>query len=65
MRIVCVECGEPVLQDYCWNEVIGWEHKRYQGGTNHISLRKKTGKLMCSSCMMKLQAGVAAGQMTL
>lgn len=39
-------------------EVNGYEQDRSQGGTNHIELRKRTGKVMCNDCMNRRKAGV-------
>jgi len=65
LKVCCVECGSELNPDTAWHEVTGWEHYRVQGGTNHVALRKRSGKLMCQVCMMKLQSGLSATQMTL
>lgn len=47
-----------------WREVVGWEQKRVQGGTNHIAEREQTGRSMCNPCMILRQSG-RVGQGTL
>lgn len=65
-KLTCDKCGKEVRnEDSCWHEVTGWDRKRVQGGTNHIALRKLTGKVMCFECMTMLQAGLSVGQMAL
>jgi len=64
-KAYCSECGEEISNpdDRAWQEVTGWEKRRAQGGTNHVALRRPTGKFMCTHCMKKLQDGVGSGQL--
>jgi len=58
----CHECGDPITSvNHAWYEVIGWEHPRSQGGTNSVSLRKRTGVVVCESCMLVRQMQVKRG----
>lgn len=61
----CCECDTEVTPKEAHHEVVGWEHDRAQGGTNMVSLRKRTGRVMCNSCMAVKKAGVNPGQATL
>ncbi len=63
----CSTCGSDIDErvDKPWTEVVGWERHRNQGGTNHLALRKPTGRAMCKRCMMKLQAGLDPGQLSI
>jgi len=61
----CVDCDEDVTPRNAWAEVVGWEKTRNQGGTNHVALRKRTGRLMHESCMALRKSKIAAGQGTL
>jgi hypothetical protein len=62
----CRECGRAVRpKENPWTEVVGFERKREAGGTNHVALRKRTGVLICPQCMVRLQAGLDAGQLGL
>lgn len=62
----CSSCGMELTDAMNpWLEVQGWERKRVKGGTNHVALRKQTGKMMCHGCMSKLQAGLSPGQLAL
>jgi hypothetical protein len=67
----CIDCGLPVdpSKSGVYREVSGWEKVRMHGGANSVTLRKETGRLMCSGCgeRRKLDArrGVVSGQTTL
>lgn len=62
----CIECDRPVTpKENPWAEVIGFERKRESGGTNHVALRKRTGRIVCPECMVKMLAGMASGQQSL
>jgi len=62
----CRECGRVVREkENPWTEVTGFERKREAGGTNHVALRKRTGVLICPECMVRLQAGLDAGQLSM
>mgnify|MGYP003576227100 CR=1 FL=1 len=62
----CLECKRPIVDpENAWREVVGFTHHRTQGGDNHVAQRKLTGRLMCKGCMVLLQDGVSAQQMTL
>ena len=59
----CARCGEAIENlATVWMEVLGWEHDRSQGGTNHVALRKRTGRLMHNACMKLEQDGIPSGQ---
>lgn len=32
-------------------EVVGFEADRHQGGTNHVELRRRTGRVWCATCV--------------
>ncbi len=32
-------------------EVVGFEHDRGGGGTNHVELRRRTGVVWCADCV--------------
>jgi hypothetical protein len=60
----CDKCGRIVdeRKETVWNEVIGWEKRRVQGGTNHLALRKPQPNFRCNVCMTKMLEGLDAGQ---
>lgn len=57
----CHRCGTEV-PGRGWREVIGWEQGRNDGGTNHVALRKQTGRVMCAGCMHLAKSGIAFDQ---
>lgn len=63
----CSTCTRDIdeRKEKPWTEVIGWERRRDQGGTNHVAMRKPTGNAICNECMIRLQAGLAPGQLSL
>jgi hypothetical protein len=61
----CTECGKELDQNLpgaWWVQVIGWERKREQGGTNHVALRVQQEVFMCNACMVLRQAGISPKQ---
>lgn len=57
----CDLCGlRPVHEDY--REITGWEKLRAQGGANHITARRETGRLACSECITRMRRGLALNQ---
>lgn len=52
----CSNCNEPV-GNYGYREVVGYEQMRSKGGANQITLRRETGKVLCSGCMSRLKTG--------
>jgi len=62
----CAECDRVIEpKENPWAEVTGFERKRDAGGTNHVAMRRRTGKIICPECMVKLLAGLSAGQQSL
>ena len=62
-KFYCCECETEIVRgSEIWEEVEGFERKRRGGGTNHLALRKPTGRVMCISCMHRAAAGVDRGQ---
>lgn len=67
-RYICSKCGKPLdkePQNLVWQQVVGWEHRRSAGGTNHVALRQTQEIFMCHTCMTRLQAGIPVEQQTL
>jgi hypothetical protein len=64
--MTCAECGEKIESlRGCAFEVVGWEEKRDQGGTNHILWPERTGRVMCPSCKTSKKHGVSPSQLTI
>lgn len=62
----CCECGEPIpSQRGAAFEIKGFEEHRAQGGTNHVLWRERTGRVMCSACVMRKKLNIDPRQMTL
>lgn len=62
---ICQDCGHgPLDLRGCWHEITGYEKDRAQGGTNAVAERKRTGSILCDSCMHKRKLGIASGQGT-
>lgn len=61
---VCDECGKTIDRGLpVWWEVWGWEQERVGGGTNHVALRRRSGRVMCEGCMhVKRGQGPLKGQ---
>lgn len=61
----CDGCGNgpfPSTMPGLFFEITGFEEQRVAGGANKISLRGRTGKLMCASCVRKLKSGISLDQ---
>ena len=60
-------CNRLIDERYetVWRKVSGWEHKRDDGGTNHIALRTPENTFMCDACMTRLRSGVPIEQESL
>lgn len=60
------ECGQPIetLKGTAYEE-IGWVVPRKTGGTHHLMGRRRTGRLLCSGCTIKLMHGITKDQLTL
>jgi hypothetical protein len=43
--------------------VTGWEKKRFQGGTNHVAMRRPLDNYRCIPCMSKTLDGLDPGQL--
>lgn len=66
-KIACSECGNPLnpnAPEGVYEEIVGWDKRRNQGGQNHVRLRKPTGRVMHVSCMTRLLNGIATQQST-
>ena len=59
--VLCA-CGRRISLDNAWQKVIGWEHRRSQGGTNHVALRRPQNEFMCDECMGRERRGINGGQ---
>lgn len=61
----CDDCGRGPLNlsmPGLYFEVYGWEEQRSQGGANKITLRKRTGRVICGGCMADRRAGISRDQ---
>jgi hypothetical protein len=59
----CSDCGEPVSRQYQrWYEITGWERNRPGGGTNHVADRRRSGRVICDSCMHRRKSGISRSQ---
>lgn len=70
MAPACSYCGEPVRPNdpTVWRRVIGWERKGMgpgRRGGSDIVLREQLAEWACSTCVARLQAGVAVRQESL
>lgn len=61
----CCECDKEVAPRAAHHEVLAWEHDRASGGTNTVSLRKRTGRAMCNACMALKKSNINPEQATL
>lgn len=64
----CDGCGNGPLAltaGGVYTQITGWDTKRTAGGTNAVKRRKETGKILCGSCIRKLEQGVSLDQGTL
>lgn len=63
----CVRCAHRIdeRRETYWNSIEAWEKKRASAGSNHVVMKKQTGKAICNACMDRLLAGVSAGQESL
>jgi len=65
----CTRCGVEIPLDTASErlgfQIIGWEQEREAGGTNHVLERRRTGKVICPSCLTNMKAHVSAGQMSI
>lgn len=60
------ECGKEIVSvREAAFEITGFEEPRAAGGTNHVLWKKRTGKVMCPSCVFDRRYGVSSEQMTL
>lgn len=59
---ICVDCKTEQDPRRAWAEVTGWELKRPGGGTNHVALRERTGRVLCNACMTLRRQGINRGQ---
>lgn len=62
--MTCDRCGSEIvtLKGVSY-EITGWEQPREAGGTNHVVERKRTGKIRCSTCTLKVKHGVTDDQL--
>jgi hypothetical protein len=65
--LFCAKCGRSMDEriETVWRQVIGWEKKREQGGTNHLALREPLNQYCCNGCMTLLAAGIDPAQESL
>ncbi|MBA2707202.1 MAG: hypothetical protein H0U59_05295 [Gemmatimonadaceae bacterium] len=63
-QYVCEKCSRVIDERYetVWNQTLGWEKKRMQGGTNHLALRRPQNRFMCHVCMSKILDKMDPGQ---
>lgn len=62
----CLVCGEPTRPSARnLHEIAGFERDRDAGGTNHVIARRRTGRIVCSTCAPRVQSGVPVAQETL
>jgi hypothetical protein len=57
----CCECERP-LERVALYEIVGFERDRAQGGTNHVVARRRTGRVVGSCCVLRVQAGLGEQQ---
>ena len=57
----CVSCGGRVEHVELY-EIVGFEHERAQGGTNHVIARKRTGRVVGDCCAHRVKQGVPIEQ---
>lgn len=55
--VPCSYCSANIDPASAYQEVVGWEAKRGQGGTNALRCRKPQQKWACASCVNADQKG--------
>lgn len=64
--MVCCECGTEMQSTRgAAFEITGFERERKQGGTNHVLWREPTGRVMCSTCVIRKTHGIIPGQLSI
>jgi hypothetical protein len=62
----CSGCGKGIPRGHSrWYGITGYERPRQEGGTNAVSLRRRTGRVLCLACKAKLDAGISLDQSSL
>jgi hypothetical protein len=62
----CAKCDKAITSTReSAYEIKGWEKARAAGGTNHVLFRERTGRVMCSTCLIAKTYGVSDDQLTL
>lgn len=59
----CDDCGRsyPMNLEHAF-QVIGYEKPRKGGGANQIIAGRRTGKVICASCIVAEKSGLSPGQ---
>ena len=60
----CEVCGKPTDGDRVYHEITGFEARRTQGGTNHVHLKKSTGRVAHVRCIEDKKSEVIPGQLS-
>lgn len=56
--LTCCDCGQEIetTRGAAW-QISGFEMDRAEGGTNHVLWRKRTGEVMCATCVTTRKYG--------
>ena len=61
----CVKCGGPLDPRNAWAQVVGYARPRSQRGPqsgSSLAFRRTTGRALCASCALELEAGIDPAQ---
>ena len=62
-RVWCALCESEITSgDRAYQEVVGYEQRRAQGGTNALRLRRLTGRVAHAECVARASQGVSPDQ---
>lgn len=53
----CNRCDTDLAGKNPYVQITGYIQHRPQGGSNHVLLKEKTGRLLCESCMALMKSG--------